>query len=62
MYSCHKPRNLTIVLEGRKQKGFESAKKCRFDQRYDPMHQALGCSQCTRQWDAEYLKAAGLIK
>ena len=62
MYSCHKKRGSVVVLKTTAFKGFASVEKCRFDKRYDELHQVNGCKSCTRQWDVEYLKQTGLLK
>lgn len=62
MYSCHKKRESVVLLKGTAFKGFASVEKCRFDKRFEDLHQQQGCKTCTRQWDVEYLKNSGLIK
>ena len=62
MYSCHKKRESVVLLKATAFKGFASVEKCRFDKRFEDLHQQQGCKTCTRQWDVEYLKNAGLIK
>jgi len=63
MYSCGtSKRESVVVLKTTAFKSFASNSKCRFDKRFDELHQANGCRACTRQWDVDYLKASGLIK
>ena len=62
MYSCHKDRLEVVQTKTVKWQGFDSAKKCRFDLRYDEMHQQLGCNTCIKPWDSVYLKQQGLLK
>jgi hypothetical protein len=62
MYSCHKPRSVTVQLKNIRWLGFASAKACRFDKRYEEIHQNAGCAGCDRPWDVTYLRNAGLIK
>lgn len=62
MYSCNTERLETVKKGNTSWPGFNSVKVCRFDKRYDEMHQELGCKNCTKQWDSKYLKAQGLIK
>jgi hypothetical protein len=62
MYSCHKPRESIVQLKTVSWEGFKSVHECRFDMRYDPLHQANGCKDCNRKWDVIYLKQQGLIK
>lgn len=63
MYSCNTAKRKTVVvLKTTAFAGFKSAQKCRFDLRYDPMHQALGCKGCAKEWDVPYLKQHGLLK
>lgn len=63
MYSCNQAKRESVVLlKSTAFKGFESASKCRFDMRYDPMHQQLGCKSCAKEWDVPYLIKQGLIK
>ncbi len=63
MYSCGvSKRESVVVLKTTAFKGFASVEHCRFDLRYDPIHQALGCKGCKRDWDTEYLRKVGLLK
>jgi hypothetical protein len=63
MYSCGvSKRESVVVLNKTAFKGFASAQYCRFDLRYDPMHQSLGCKGCKKDWDTEYLRKVGLLK
>lgn len=62
MYSCYKERQSVVILKTTAFKGFKSAEKCRFDKRYDNLHQVNGCKTCTKEWDVAYLKATGLLK
>lgn len=62
MYSCNKKRESVVILKTTAWPGFKSAQKCRFDKRYDKIHQDNGCKGCDREWDVEYLKKTGLIK
>lgn len=63
MYSCNTAKRESVVLlKGTAFAGFKSVTKCRFDLRYDPMHQALGCKGCKKEWDVEYLMRQGLLK
>lgn len=62
MYSCHKKRESVVKLNTTAFAGFKSVDKCRFDMRYTPEHQKLGCGACGRPWDYEYLIKQGLLK
>lgn len=63
MYSCNTAKRESVVLlKSTAFAGFKSVTKCRFDLRYDPMHQALGCKGCKKEWDVEYLMQQGLLK
>lgn len=63
MYSCNTAKRETVVVyKDTAWAGFKSAQYCRFDMRYDPMHQALGCKGCKKDWDTEYLRKVGLMK
>lgn len=62
-YSCNTAKRKTVVvLKSIAFKGFTSAQFCRFDLRYDPIHQAQGCKGCKKDWDTEYLRKVGLLK
>ncbi len=63
MYSCNQAKRETVVmLKTTAWPGFKSVHKCRFDKRYEELHQQLGCKGCKKEWDVEYLKKQGLLK
>jgi len=63
MYSCGvSKRESVVLLKTTAWAGFKSVHKCRFDKRYDELHQTNGCKSCSREWDVEYLKQTGLLK
>lgn len=57
MYSCNPTHpNQTNNSDSSKNR------LCRFSGRLDETHQGLGCKDCPRAWDKEYLSKMGLIK
>lgn len=57
MYSCNPiHKNQEHATDSSKER------KCRFDGRNTETHQSLGCQNCPRTWDTEYLEKMGLLK